>query len=1007
MLSNPYIAGNPVGGSNAFIGRADVLRSVLRVLKSPSENAIVLYGQRRIGKTSVLQELAQRLPQEGAYQPIYFDLQDKAALPLAKVLEELAKRIAQQIAMDMPALDSNDLPHAFREDFIPAALEHLSFHAAQKTSLVLLFDEFDVLDNPGKNQAGAVFFPYLRELLTFNRRLQFVFVIGRRPEDLSSLTLSVFKGVKSERISLLSPEDTAALVRLAEANHSLHWTDAAANHIYNLTGGHPFLTQQLCQEIWEAAYQNDPVEPPIIEPAAIAAAVSATLRSATNALEWLWKGLSPAQRIVAAALAEAGNRVITQEELESRLQKSGVRILVGELQDAPLVLQAWDLIEPAPEGYHFRVELLRRWIVERKPLARVQEELDRIQPVADGLFQAAYGYYQGRQLEQAVPLLRQAVGLNPNHTQAALLLSEILLAQGEVAEARQLLETLYQVQPAAARPRLVQALLVQARGEMDDDSRWTLYEQILTLEPNQTEAVTAQRQIWLRQAAALEKAGRYAEALTRTQALLSVLPANDPQRTELATLITQLERKTQLATLYQRAVGALEAKDQPTAIRLFSEVLALEPNYQEATRYLHLAVTGVDAQQLATALETERARRQQQERQAEQAQAGLKAQLTTEQQARQTGENALRSEKELRRQRETELEQLRRQLNLTKLNPFVRFFRQPPAPFTWTLGLLATVFFLVLANEHSFWPFVRGSSALAPTATPQPAAQANPGSPPPPIPTNDPSKWEKPPPANPITGTTWVDSRSAITLVYVPAGPFIMGSNITDTITYTDERPPHKVVLDGFWIMQTEVTNAQYAKCVAAKACDNPNNDFWEKPEFAQHPVVNVNWTQASAYAAWVGGQLPTEAQWEKAARGPNGLIYPWGNAWDVSDAQPRLNFCDKLCDNSWKDSNVSDGYAQTAPVGHYPAGHSLYGALDMAGNVWEWVSDWYAADYYKSAPPANPPGPDTGSYRVLRGGSWSGNRTVVRAADRYWYSPGNQGGNVGLRVVRVPSPGF
>ena len=152
---NPYIAGNPVGGSPAFIGRETILRSVLRMLESPSENAIVLYGQRRIGKTSVLQELARRLPVDGPYHPVYFDLQDKAALPLAQVLTELAQQLAAQLQLSPPDKWQADAPQAFRTTFIPTILDQLP----PDHSLVLLFDEFDVLDNPAENQAGAAFFP--------------------------------------------------------------------------------------------------------------------------------------------------------------------------------------------------------------------------------------------------------------------------------------------------------------------------------------------------------------------------------------------------------------------------------------------------------------------------------------------------------------------------------------------------------------------------------------------------------------------------------------------------------------------------------------------------------------------------------------------------------------------------------------------------------------------------------------------------------------------------------
>lgn len=493
MKLNPYIAGNPVGGGEAFIGRADVLRDVLRVLKSPSENGMVLYGQRRIGKTSVLQELAANLPQQGPYAPVYFDLQDKAALPLEQVLHELANRILYDLDISEFENENENFVKGFQKEFLPYVLSQLP----EETALVLLFDEFDVLDNPSEKQAGSAFFPYLRDLMSLDtKHLKFVFVIGRRPEDLSSLTLSVFKGVKSRHVSLLSKEDTAALVRLSEQNDSLKWTDEGIILVHNLTGGHPYLTQQLCQVIWENIYDDEPEGIPVIQACDMKQAVHETLKSSTSSLEWLWDGLGSAERVVASALAEAGPGIISQEKLEKCLQESGVRILIEELQDAPRVLEEWDLIRPENEGYCIPVELLRRWIAQRKPLVSVQDEIDRADPVADHLFQAAYGFYQGGQFQRAIPLLQQAIGLNPNHLKANQLLADIFLAQGNLAEAREILEPLYEYNPIAARPRLIQVLLSQAKEEAQINERLVLYRKVLELDYSQPEALAGYQKIF-------------------------------------------------------------------------------------------------------------------------------------------------------------------------------------------------------------------------------------------------------------------------------------------------------------------------------------------------------------------------------------------------------------------------------------------------------------------------------------------------------------------------------
>ena len=235
---------------------------------------------------------------------------------------------------------------------------------------------------------------------------------------------------------------------------------------------------------------------------------------------------------------------------------------------------------------------------------------------------------------------------------------------------------------------------------------------------------------------------------------------------------------------------------------------------------------------------------------------------------------------------------------------------------------------------------------------------------------------------SPLNGTvSTMTGKDGMTLLYVAGGSFEMGGENHDD----DEKPIHEVTLEAFWIDQTEVTNAMYAMCVQAEKCLEPvGNNHYSDPKFANHPVASVSWDYANAYCAWAGRRLPTEAEWEKAARGESNFDYPWGG--DLPD-ESLLNF----------NSHVGD----TTEVGAYPKGASPYGALDMAGNVWEWVNDWYSANYYLDPLSSfNPFGPDSGSARVFRGGSWKDAEYNIRSSNRGMNPPTKIDSAVGFRCA-------
>jgi formylglycine-generating enzyme required for sulfatase activity len=289
-------------------------------------------------------------------------------------------------------------------------------------------------------------------------------------------------------------------------------------------------------------------------------------------------------------------------------------------------------------------------------------------------------------------------------------------------------------------------------------------------------------------------------------------------------------------------------------------------------------------------------------------------------------------------------------------------------------------------------------------------------------------------PADASLGDAWTRPADGMMMVYVPPGEFQMGST-DDEVDYAlplcreyqsacgrdwfeREQPAHTVALDGFWIDRTEVTNAQFAAflneegnqeegglnwlILESDGClvEHVDGEFQPKSGYSDHPVVMVSWYGAAAYCRWAGGRLPTEAQWEYAARGPEGRLFPWGNEMDGT----RLNYCDANCDLGYlqpSDESFDDGYVRSAPIGSYPAGASWVGALDMAGNVWEWAANWY--EEYPSERQENPTGPSTGDRLVLRGGAWFSSWYEVRTAHRGKTHPYLTDIGFGFRCVASP----
>lgn len=357
----------------------------------------------------------------------------------------------------------------------------------------------------------------------------------------------------------------------------------------------------------------------------------------------------------------------------------------------------------------------------------------------------------------------------------------------------------------------------------------------------------------------------------------------------------------------------------------------------------------------------------------------------------------------------------------------------------WFFFILFAVIFSQLGADNLPAFLALGSTAtptvtLTPTQTVPPTATATPMTTATPQATETATITSTPAPSATSTATPTltptpiveVSERDDMVQVFVPEGEFLMGSLEDEPDADPDEQPQRLVYLDAYWIDQTEVTNAQFRRFIVATGYrteaqiinespvynletdewEETTGAYWQQPRgpgssldgLDSYPVVQVSWNDAVEYCKWAERRLPTEAEWEKAARGVDGRRYPWGNTPLESNL---LNSADRSIAKEWASDRLEDGYQLTAPVGNYPDGASPYGALDMSGNVWEWVYDIYYENIYRESPNENPTGAIYGNYRVRRGGSWRNTQKLVRVTHRLWHSDWSRSDQVGFRCAR------
>jgi photosystem II stability/assembly factor-like uncharacterized protein/tetratricopeptide (TPR) repeat protein len=586
-IPNPYIAGPPIGGDEGFYGRQDVFDFVRNTFSSAYQKVIVLFGQRRVGKTSILYQLQRPSNLPEGFHPVYFNLEGRASQNLNEVLYALAEKIAE--SLNFPPVAQSEFQgdgDYFSKRFLPQAYE-----ALQGQRLLLLFDEFDVLGEELSDETMALntFFPYLQKRLFDEKKLVYIFVVGRRLEELTPEFLATFKQARTRPISFLSREDARRLIREPMLG-ILEYDDDSIEQILSVTACHPYLTQLVCFELVDYLDTLGKTKVMVDD---VNAVIDDAIESGGSGLAWLWDGLPIAERFVLSAVTSVTDEkgIATKESINEALRRHRVQLLGIELTRAPDMLVDWGWLEKTEErgGYRFIVELLRRWISRKHSLENAKRELESISKRAIRDYTYARQAHIDGDLEIAVESYRRALIANPNHAGAQLGLAQALHEQGLVEEAVTEYEKAYKLDEIAVEG-LIKALL--ASGEMLEKDATSVaeavkrYERVLEIAPDNEMARRRLTDIKLAEAEAYEQQREWKRANDVYTWLIGEFDDGEAKRR-----LQRMLEEWSLANLYAEAMVAHTAKMWDLAQEKWERLYSKNPDY-----------VGEDGQKVSTLL---------------------------------------------------------------------------------------------------------------------------------------------------------------------------------------------------------------------------------------------------------------------------------------------------------------------------------------------------------------------------------------------------------------------
>ncbi len=524
---NPYLAGQPITTDHQFYGRQDLVETLVTTLTTTQQNAIVLHGQRRIGKSSLLFRLRRDETLGQAYLPIFFDLHLFENSPVARILIELAKEIVNELDADIPVPEQAGLEanyHQFERAFLPAIYPHLGHK-----QILFLFDEFDAAVPPDASPSSPTdtLLGYLRPLIAKEQqRLAFIFVVGQQLDLLTEGYQRLFKGGQAEPVGRLGQQDTYQLLTKLGRQGAIEYTDEALTEIWTLTNGHPYLTQLLGSEIF-IRLQNKGTDQASVED--VTACLDKAMEHGRGGLAWFWNGFNREERMVLATVADLTNRQesISDTEIEETLRQHLLFLTHVERSNAyNQLIQGDFLLDTGRRHYKFAVEFIRRWIVKYHPLKELQRQIDQGNLEAQSYYQLGSSYYEKGDLSDALKNYRQALELNPSFSGPQLGLARTLRAQGDTQAAITEYEKAYRLDPDGAQEELIKLRLNCAKDvEVGDDvAALTHAKRILEIDAGHLETRQLLSNIYLRQAGAQLELNNREAALEIVQYLLEPIP---------------------------------------------------------------------------------------------------------------------------------------------------------------------------------------------------------------------------------------------------------------------------------------------------------------------------------------------------------------------------------------------------------------------------------------------------------------------------------------------------